>query len=388
MKLIKILLLLAAFSSYAQIRFEPGYFIDNSGTRQEVLIRNVEWKNNPTVFDYKTSENTENQQRTIGNTSEFSVGGNTYKRFEVKIDRSSSITDQMSDSPVIDWNTETLFLKRLVDGRLTLYQYEDSNLVKYFYSEGTHNTATQLIFREYKQDGIINVNNNFRQQLYSLMRDKYTDSNKFKSLKYKKAELTKLFEEYNDVDANASKSDTGSKAAFHLNIAAGAVFSNIEAEGTGYPYYQADFSATSYRVGVQAEYVFPFNRNKWSLLLDPNYQRYSINETSGSNTWAFEYQRLEIPVVVRHYFFLNDKSKIFVNGIFAPSISLGDSYIQRNATPPMKLLNNSSWAFGAGFSYDKFSLEARYVFKHGLTNEGDWFTDFNSLHLVLGYRLF
>lgn len=335
MKFLKVLLLFSAFSSFAQIRFEPGYFIDNSGTRQEVLIRNVEWKNNPTAFDYKVAENTEKQQRTIGNTTEFGVGGITYKRYEVKIDRSSSITDRMSDSPVIDWKTETLFLKRLVDGRLALYQYEDSNLVKYFYSEGTHTTATQLIFREYKNDGIININNNFRQQLYSLMKDKYADNQKFKRLKYKRQELTNLFEDYNGVTTENNRAGSGRSGALHLYGAAGATFSSMSVEAAPID-YQHDFeNKTGFRVGLQLEYVFPFNRNKWALLLDPNYQNYSSENTHGTSTWKVEYQRIEVPVIVRHYFYLNDKSKIFVNGAYALNFTIGDSYIKQNTAVPI-----------------------------------------------------
>ncbi|MGV3458914.1 MAG: outer membrane protein [Flavobacterium sp.] len=387
MKLINFLLLFTAFSSFAQIRFEPGYFIDNAGTRQDVLIRNIDWKNSPTTFEYRPAEGTDTQERTISNTAEFSVGGNTYKRFDVKIDRSSSMVDKLSDSPAINWKSETLYLKRLVDGKLALYQYEDSNLVKYFYSEGSHSTATQLIFREYRQDGTIIRNTNYRQQLYSLMKDKYTDAQKFKSTKYTRNELTGLFEDYNGTAADDAKGSGGS-GAFHLNVAAGATFSSMSTQALTSS-YQHDFEdKAGFRAGVQLEYVFPFNRNKWSLLLDPNYQSYSSENTQGTNTFKAEYQRLEVPVMVRHYFYITDKSRIFLNGAYNLSFSLGDSYIQQNAAPPAKIDKNSSWALGAGFGYDRFTFEARYVFNHEIGEASYWLTDFSSAQLILAYRLF
>lgn len=47
------------FHASAQIRFEPGYFIDTANQKTECFIKNVDWKNNPTRFDYKLSENGE-----------------------------------------------------------------------------------------------------------------------------------------------------------------------------------------------------------------------------------------------------------------------------------------------------------------------------------------
>lgn len=388
MRLIKFILLLTAFSSFAQIRFEPGYFLDNAGIRQDVLIRNIDWKNNPTSFEYRTSEGADTQERTIINTAEFSVGGNTYKRFDVKIDRSSSVVDRLSDSPAIDWKSETLYLKRLADGKLALYQYEDSNLVKYFYSDRDHSAATQLIFREYRQDGRIIANANFRQQLFNLMKDKYADAQKFKSTKYQRKELTQLFENYNGVEADAASRSKG-EGIFNLKVTLGATFSSMHVETFPNGNFSNDFDTKAgIRAGLQAEYVFPFNRNKWSILTDPNYQNYSNESTSGPHTWTIEYNRLELPIMLRHYFYLTRDYSIFINGGYVANFNLGNSYIRTNAGEPYKISKNSTWTLGAGVNYKKFSLEARYVPKHGLANTGLWLTDFSSAQLILAYRLF
>ena len=46
-----------AFNVLTQIRFEPGYFVNNSCERINCLIKNVEWKNNPINFAYRFTEN-------------------------------------------------------------------------------------------------------------------------------------------------------------------------------------------------------------------------------------------------------------------------------------------------------------------------------------------
>ena len=39
--------------SYSQITFEKGYFISNDGIKTECFIKNLDWRNNPTEFEYK-----------------------------------------------------------------------------------------------------------------------------------------------------------------------------------------------------------------------------------------------------------------------------------------------------------------------------------------------
>lgn len=55
MSRIVILLFFMILSSqcFSQISFESGYFIDNSNQRINCWIKNVDWRNNPSQFNYK-----------------------------------------------------------------------------------------------------------------------------------------------------------------------------------------------------------------------------------------------------------------------------------------------------------------------------------------------
>ena len=44
---------------FAQISFEKGYFINNANQKTNCLIKNQDWKDNPTEFEYKLDENSE-----------------------------------------------------------------------------------------------------------------------------------------------------------------------------------------------------------------------------------------------------------------------------------------------------------------------------------------
>ena len=61
-RILPFLALLAFTASFSQITYQPGYFINNSGSKTECLIKNVAWKDNPVEFDYKLSEGADNQK--------------------------------------------------------------------------------------------------------------------------------------------------------------------------------------------------------------------------------------------------------------------------------------------------------------------------------------
>ena len=66
------LILLSVFVQVnAQIGFEKGYIINDLGVLTQVLIRNVDWKNNPTEIKYKLSEESETIVGDINSIKEF-----------------------------------------------------------------------------------------------------------------------------------------------------------------------------------------------------------------------------------------------------------------------------------------------------------------------------
>jgi len=78
-------ILFLSISCYSQIIFEKGYFIDNAGQKTECLIKNMDWRSNPTAFDYKLSESDKSKTETIASVKEFGIYTVArYKRYTVK----------------------------------------------------------------------------------------------------------------------------------------------------------------------------------------------------------------------------------------------------------------------------------------------------------------
>ena len=393
-KLLSAFIMLTGLMGFAQITFEPGYFIDNTGTKTECLIKNLAWKNNPEQFEYKINETAETKIGTLKNVSEFNVSSYKFKRFDANVDLSSETLGSLSDVKEAEWQKKTLFFKILVEGKLNLYQYENDNKVKYFYNDSTTTQITQLLFKEYTIDTSIGENNTYKQQLYNLMKDKYTDIRKFESLKYKKDILVKLFADYDDTEAVKNYTKGQNKGSFTIKINLLASLASLSSQND---VSNANVSFNKEAVfggGLELEYILPFNNNKWSVFTAPNVQFYSTSQTQTSNlwyakkNWDVSYNFVELPIGARHYMFLNSNSKFFIDFSYIITFPVGTSTVGYNNNNLIEISKSSNAAIGAGYSYKKYSAALRYTFNRDITsNYVSWKTDYKSFGLILGYKI-
>ena len=138
--------------------------------------------------------------------------------------------------------------------------------------------------------------------------------------------------------------------------------------------------------------------------MDPSYQRYqdetefiqNINSIDIVTTSEINYATVEVPVGVRHYFFINDNSQLFLNASVALVFNVTSTVDFELDGPIGQLpdlnLNGTEEYLSAGMGYlinNKWSLEARYSTSRDLL-EGtiNWTSKFdNSFSLILGYNL-
>jgi hypothetical protein len=397
-------LLLFTINCISQIKYEQGYFKDNGGNRTECLIRNIAWKDSPADFEYKLTESGNISKALINDVSEFSVG-DTYKfiRYTVDIDFSAYDVSSLSIKKEPEWVSTTAFFKVLVEGDITLLEYVKGNTARFL--SVVDGKAEQLVYKPYKAGQSIGYNNAFRGQLYELMKGKITDTERFKNLKYQKDKLVKLFLEYNGGDQEEEGNFTArqNKTKFGLKITPGMNITSGYLNQASYGFVQAGEFDTKpvFRIGLEAELVLPFNNNKWSVFIDPNYQHYKNSLTQKTDTetkeWSVDYKHIEIPVGVRHYIFLGDKSKIFLNAGYSIAIVLGKGSSRMHYEGPHSsryTLNGeagrgSNFMAGGGFSYDRFSAELRYNAKREIVpNSVSWYSEYSSIGLILGYKIF
>jgi hypothetical protein len=122
--LLALLLTISCLCGNTQVKFDSGYFVANDGRKTVCLIKNYDWKYNPTEFLYKQNENADVQKATIGDVREFGiVNFSLYERFEIDIDTSTDQLDAKTTNASPEFKRETVFLKVLVQGKASLYSY-------------------------------------------------------------------------------------------------------------------------------------------------------------------------------------------------------------------------------------------------------------------------
>lgn len=399
MKKLSLLFLLLFICNFnAQIKYEPGYFIDNTNLKKEVLIKNEGWKNNPEKFEYKNDNSSEAKTLTINNVKEFGV--NDKQRFirkTVSIDLSSEEINRLTYDKEINFKEKTIFLNYVIQGKASLLSYQDGDIKKYFYMID-ENEPKQLIYKLFLiNESQISYNKEYQNQIKeNLICDNITSSEIFQA-KYNQNDFSKLFTKYNSCSNNQTinyKEKRNNKDAFNLSITPGIVFSSLDLVSPYNKDNYVDFgSKTLFRIGVELEYVLPFNRNKWALFAEPNFQYFKDEKTieiyEQTRERSIDYKNIQIPLGIRHYFFLNDNSKIFLNGALAVNVPIKSDIKFSNDPNASKIAIGAPIILGAGYKYNnKFGIELRYSKQTLLRNYISMESNYSNFSVILGYNLF
>ena len=273
-------------------------------------------------------------------------------------------------------------MKTLIEGKANLYYYEDRGLVRFFFSEN-NTEVKQLVSKNYlTNDGhTVSKNNEFRQQLLIALKCESISTKNFKKINYRKSDLVNFFIKYHECSNSEFinyQQKKKNKDVFNLNLRPGIRSSSFILYTPSNRIIDFGNNLTSFRLGLEAEFILGFNNNKWALLLEPTYHQFNSDIQTAS---------------IRHYMYLNKKDvKFFVNALIFYNMNF-NSQIKLGSSPFSPEVDNTfSRALGIGCKYkESFSLELRYLpSRNTLTNFGEasWSSNFESLSIVLGYSIF
>lgn len=385
------LLSILNLSSFSQIRFENGYFLLNDGKRIDCLIKNLDWKNNPKEFYYKFFKDDITKTANVEDVIEFGViNQSKYKRFDVDIDQSSEDIAWLSKTKAPTFKKDRLFLKVLIEGKASLYLYESTNITRFFMSVDTVKIE-QLIFKNYfVTQGIIEQNNTFRNQLWNNLKCDQIEIKNINKLNYAQNELIDLFILYNNCNrftiVNYDKKKK--KGSFNLSIRPGINSSKFFLQNAISNTTVLEFeNKLNLRFGAEAEFIIGFNKNKWAIAVEPVFQYYKSEGFANGVKASMDYKSIELLAQIRHYFFLNDNSKIFINGNviydfpFNSSIKIENYY-------SLGINSRLDLSFGLGYKYKKYSCEIRYMSNRGILSDYlYWSSQYKTISLILGYTI-
>ena len=404
-------MVLIGYSSYAQINYENGYFINNNGNRSSVLIMNVDWRNNPSVINYKTSPNAKEQTISVKDIQEFGIGENLqYKRFTMDVDQSSDNINSLSLDRNPEFEEQTLLLKVLLEGEASLFQYTDQVKNRFFYSLNG-SPVQQLVYKQYQSSNGMQrgKNNYFRQQLLNEFKCEDIHSRDVERLSYSKNALLSFFKKYNRCVGSdfVDHENTGEvKGGFNFKVKAGVDYTTFKIikEGNFQTISRTiEFDNTlNPRFGLELEYILPFNKNKWGVFVEPSYQQLEVEKDyvyykelpNYGTTAHFSTKMIALPLGFRHYLFLSDNSKLYLNGayvlkFFFDNQGKSDEFYENEDVEFVKRKHNLE--FGAGYTLNnKYSLEVKYGTGHDFfAGQSKWNVDkSNVISIMLGYTIF
>lgn len=402
-KVIWITAITAAGLLHAQIKFEKGYFIDNSGKRTDAFIKNLDWKNNPTEFEFKTDESSsEIKKETIKNIQEFGIDNEQrYTRKTVMIDGSSKQLNSLSNERKPEFTEETVFLKYVVEGKADLLYYENGDLEKFFISTNDSDVK-QLIYKPYYINASsVAYNEDYKKQILDNL-NCGVDLTDVNNLKYKSSDLVKVFLKYNQCSNSTAinyNQNYEKRDLFNLTVRPGINLSSFEISNSSFVTSESNKfdNKVTFRIGLEAELILPFNKNKWAIFAEPTYQYYKAEKdfvvyqgqaSENIRTRSIDYKSIEIPIGIRYYLFLSDKSKLFINAAYNVDFEMNSNIYYDFQF--LKTSSASNFSFGAGYKYnDKFVVEFRTSTKRDLLQNNTIInTGYRTSSLILGYTLF
>ncbi len=404
--ILTILFAIISIYSYAQISFEEGYYIDNSGKKTVCYIKNLDWKNNPEDFLYKLTLDSEVAKKTINTTKEFKIGAALkYERHTVKIDQSSKDVKRLSTVREPDFVEKTVFLKSVVEGKASLFLYESNKQRRYFFSIDK-GQVEPLIYKIYTiEDDQIAKNEKYKQQLWQKVRYENVAMSAIERVRYRRKDLAKYFNTFNSYHTDTPTLDYTKKEdrkSFTIGLEAGAQFSSFSIKNL-MDRGDIDFdSNTSFRFGVEAAFILPFNNDKWSIVLEPAYQYFNAEkrdvvifrsetlDAERTTDVEVEYQSIEVPLGIRHTFRLSKNSKLFVTGSFVIDLNFSSEIRARGISALTgDISTDDNWMFGIGYRFkDKYSLEIKQTTSRNLLASSIWEPNFSSFSINFGYTIF
>ena len=414
-KLTSLLLFINIFM-FAQTKFKEGHYINLNNEKISGLIKDYDWKNNPTEIEFKLNEVSELIILKKEQIKEFEIYNNSkYINVNAKIDKSSNLNNQVTQERELIFTNENILLKVLVEGEASLYQYQDKDIEKFFYSINDI-LYEQLIFKMFlaNKEDVVNLNNQdnnisafnsilindgYKKQLFQNVNCDFSRK-KINHLTFSKSSLYKYFVEYNTCkNINFKSFQKSFDTQFKIK---GVITSNFNSLSLNYlnnEYYSNDFdNSTNLAFGFEIELVLPFNNNKWSVFVEPSYNTYSNsailkNPFSGSSPTQevdVKFNYIQIPFGIKHYFFLNNKLSLDLNLAYNARFSSKDNHINYENGGSFEMfpfLNN--YAFGVGANYNKISFGLR-LFTQTQILSGAFsqkYANYNNLALSMKYQI-
>ena len=395
--LLLFLLLFATISSFSQVKFEKGFIIDMNNNKIECLIKNYDWIGVPDKIEYKLNDNSTILELAAEkiNAVQIYETNHYFKRFIFEVDVNKDEAEKLQKVNGL--------LRVLVEGRANLYEYQGNT----YYYQLDGDAIKRLKFKKFVNNtGKYQEDLSYRVQLFENLKCDEKASQNLRKIKYKNEALSGFFVDYsNCMNAeveNFRKKRT--KSEFHLKAFAGINSYSLKRNlNVVRRTLTAESQGANFLIGLELEAVLPFNNKKWSLFVAPIYQSQKEENKKefdqlfggyrGTLNTKNSYSYIELPLGVRHYFFLNEKSKLYTDVafgyIFPLSTSEENIFVETHPYPALEFDQNEKkktfYRIGLGYTFNnKYDVFLNYYPVKNLFQS----TANGSISLSVGCRVF
>lgn len=397
-----LIFLAAQFFLQAQDRFKAGSIWWTQTEVSEVEILDEDWVNTPFQIQYKQADQEAASINLIAFEG-FQIGDEIkMKKFKVAIEQSSNITAQLSESKEPSFVEKTVFLSYVLEGEISLLEYVEDNRRQFYLQLGNANPQP-LIYKRYSPRGAATgENKSFQDSLFKYLSAANLSQKEFFYLNYNRDQLKALMIKYHKrLALDFQNYDRkGNKSRFHFGLKASFRYQQMSVLNPTIPVRPIDYTTgieSSYTIGLSLEWVIPVNNGRWSVLAEASYyeldDRYAEIRFPGSvNEREVEYltnfKNLEVPVLIRRYWFLSGNHRLFMNLGLLNDIPLNSTYTYPGPQDALDLSYSLSPLFGMGYQYRNISIELRGNYYRSFLNiYRNWRGEYNSLSLCLNYNL-
>ena len=366
-----------------------GYVITSENKTIEGLLKTNDWEFSPQKVTFKTSTGEEKVYE-MKDLTEFGISDSIkYVKTIVNMERSS---DQYSINRNPEYVLETVFLKVLLEGEASLFEYKEPYLNRFFYSKADKEFEP-LVYKKYvNSEGKNGENNTYQQQLSTQISCEAITNSNLERIKYNSKDLVDYFEKYHTCKNLDYKLyyDKTKKDVFNLYIQAGIVSISLPDN--------KKYNNTNWKVGVQGEFMLNKQRSVGFLV---GTSLYPIQIPT-----PFFLEQIETLYALDNsigcrWYVLNKNHKLFLNTTysFISSFSKNITYINPFSVDPgpyeMYLEAQGFINLGVGYKYKEklmFSLSRnlnsqRYNTYGPLIGTGE-FGESNRILFTLAYQLF
>ncbi len=314
---------------------------------------------------------------------------------EVQIEKSLDYIEKLDKSKDFDFNKERVLLKVIIEGDLSLYQYLENNVKKFFYKT-TNSDITQLMYKRYVDENyapriVLNTVIEYKNQLEE---NKKCSSYNFSKLNYELSSLKKYFigqnkclnSEIKFVSKRLTQTRLAISASVGLNI------SNLDVHRS-----QTTFTLNSINpsFGIDLDFLIPTITSDLELNFMAYYSSFKIKEEvefglSSVREVQVEYSEVLLGIGSGYRFYLdNDKSISLRGGINYPLLINNTKYTETDSD--LNLLAKEANPFlsiSASMHIKKINFKAEYLFKRNIMEGVNNFKiDLSRIALRIGYTI-